>query len=56
MKDEPRDVRFINYAGPGTYCVRSDRGAGDADTAEGPEEVIWATIDEMRYLVPMWYQ
>ena len=36
------------------FGVRSDRGAGDADTAEEAEEGIWATIDEMRYLVPIY--
>jgi len=34
MKDEPRDVRFINYAGPGTYSIVTAVGpnaAGDGD-------------------------
>jgi len=25
MKDEPRDVRFINYAGPGTYSAIAEQ-------------------------------
>jgi len=46
MKDGPRDVRFINYAGPDTYCTYSGTYFHvDSSGSEAPQSQSGVTLE-----------